>query len=187
MERERQHNMEVKSIVLTMYPYWLLGAGVLAATALAGLKKVIRIEKPALLNWLRMLGILTIYRIFLFKMFPHFGPFQQSAQNISIIPWPLTLTVFWEDACHGLPMLLLKNLIGNRKWLKPFYWAIMGIVMLEFGLGHVYQGIAQAAMLSLYIPYSVKLGEKFGFGTVMVGHTLFDLTTILTIKFLLGV
>ena len=170
-----------------MYPYWLLGAGVLAATWLAGLKKMIRVEKAPLLNWARLLFVITIYRIILFKFFPNFGPFHDSAQNISIIPWPLTLTVFWEDACHGLPMLMLKNAIGDRKWLKPFYWAIMGIVMLEFGLGHVYQGLIQAALLSFYIPYSVKLGEKFGFGTVMLGHTLFDLTTILTVKYVLGV
>ena len=178
--------MDLKTMALQMYPYWLLGAGVLAATALAGLKKVIRVEKPALLKWVKFLGILTAYRVILFTLFPHFGPFESSAHNVLMIPWPLTLTVFWEDACHGLPLFLLKQAIGDRKWLKPFYWALVGMVMLEFGLGHVYQGVAAAAMLSLYIPYSIKIGEKVGFGTVMIGHTLFDLVTVLTLKCLLG-
>ncbi len=173
-------------MALQMYPYWILGAGVLAATCLAGLKNVIRVEKPALIDFAKFIGVITLYRIVLFTLFPHFGPFASSAQNVAIIPWPLTLTVFWEDACHGLPLFLLGQAIGNRKWLKPFYYLAMAMVMFEFGLGHLYQGVPAAMMLSLYIPYSIKLGRKFGFGTVMICHTLFDLSTILTIKFLLG-
>jgi hypothetical protein len=178
--------MDLKSMALAMYPYWLLGAGVLAATAFAGFKNLIRVEKPALLNFIKFLGIITLYRVVIFTLFPHFGPFASSAHNVIQIPWPLTLTVFWEDACHGLPLLLLRKLIGTNKWTWPIHGLLTAIVMLEFGLGHVYQGLPAAAMLSLYIPYSIKLGEKFGFGTVMIGHTLFDLTTVLTLKCLLG-
>jgi hypothetical protein len=173
-------------MALAMYPYWLLGAGVLIATAVAGYKDVIRVEKPALISFLKFIGVLTLYRVILFTLFPHFGPFADSAKNVLTIPWPLTLTVFWEDACHGLPLYLLRKLIGTKKWTWPIHGLLTAIVMLEFGLGHVYQGVGAAALLSLYIPYSIKLGEKFGFGTVMICHTLFDLSTILTLKFLLG-
>jgi hypothetical protein len=178
--------MDFKTVALQMFPYWILGAGVLALTVLAGYKDVIRVEKKAVFDWIKFLATITIYRVLLFKLFPHFGPFASSAKNVAVIPWPLTLTVFWEDACHGLPLFMVKKLIGDRKWLKPFYYMLVGVVMLEFGLGHVYQGLLAAAMLSLYIPYSIKLGEKYGFGTVMLGHTLFDLTTILTVKFAFG-
>jgi hypothetical protein len=178
--------MDLKTMALAMYPYWLLGAAVLIATAVAGYKDVIRIEKPALKDFCKFLGVITLYRIALFALFRHTAYVQGAASNISIIPWPLTLTVFWEDACHGLPLFLIKKLINGRKWLMPLYYVLMATVMLEFGLGHVYQGVVAACMLSLYIPYSIKLGEKYGFGTVMVGHTLFDLTTILTVKLLLG-
>ena len=173
-------------MALQMYPYWILGAGVLLATCLAGLKNVIRVEKSAIVSFLKFLGVLTLYRVILFTLFPHFGPIASAAHNVSIIPWPLTLTVFWEDACHGLPLFLLGKVIGDRKWLKPFYWLAFAMVMLEFGLGHVYQGIPAAIVLSMYVPYSISLGRRFGFGTVMICHTLFDLSTILTIKFLLG-
>lgn len=174
-------------MALQMYPYWLLGAGVLAATALAGYKNLIRIEKKAILDWMKFLCVITIYRIALFKLLPHMDYLQNSARNISIIPWPLTLTVFWEDACHGLPLLMLRKLIGTKKWTWPIHGILTAVVMLEFGLGHVYQGLISAALLSLYVPYSVALGDKYGFGTIMICHTLFDLTTILSIKFLLGV
>lgn len=177
--------MDLKSIALIMLPYWILGAFVLLATYLAGQKEVIRVQKSSVLGFIRFLGIITFYRVVLFKFFH--GHFEESAKNISIIPWPLTLTVFWEDACHGLPLYLLRKWIGTDKWWK---WLIHGpllaMVMLEFGLGHVYQGVFAACLLSLYVPYSIKMGEKHGFGTVMVCHTLFDLATILTMKAMFG-
>lgn len=166
-----------------MYPYWLLGAGVLVGTWLAGYKKDIRIEKPALKEWARFLGVITVLRVILFKFLPH-QHIQEVAKNISVIPWPLTLTVFWEDACHGLPLLLIQRLIGTKKWTWPIHGFLIGLVMLEFGLGHVYQGLWAALFLSCYVPYSIKLGKKYGFGTVMIGHTMFDLVTILTVKLL---
>lgn len=179
--------MDLKTMALAMYPYWILGAGVLSATAFAGFKDLIRVEKTAIVAFLKFIGILTLYRVILFTLFPHFGPFADSAKNVLQIPWPLTLTVFWEDACHGLPLVLLRKLIGTRKWTWPIHGFFTAMIMLEFGLGHLYQGVAAAALLSLYIPYSIKMGQKYGFGTVMICHTLFDLTTVLSLKFLLGV
>lgn len=174
----------MKEVALRMYPYWIMGAVVLACTAFAGFKEVIRVEKKAVRGFCKFLLILTLWRIALFTIFAK--AFMGSAQNVAMIPWPLTLTVFWEDACHGLPLFLFKKLTASKKWLKWLYYPIMAMVMIEFGMGHLYQGVIAAAFLSLYIPYSVKMGEKFGFGTVMACHTLFDLTTILTIKLLLG-
>lgn len=176
--------MDLKSMALAMYPYWILGASVLVATILAGKKNLIRVEKKPVLDWVKFLAVVTFWRVIMFKLFP--SATASVGKNIAFLPWQLTLTVFWEDACHGLPLLMIKKAFGASKWLKPLYWAIVGLVMLEFGLGHVYQGVFAACLLSLYIPYSIKLGEKYGFGTVMVGHTLFDLTTILTVKFLMG-
>jgi hypothetical protein len=178
--------MDIKQMVLIMYPYWIIGILIMLATVFAGQKEALRVEKPALIKWVKFLGILTVYRIILFSLFPNFSLFRQAHDAMSIIPWPMTLTVFWEDACHGLPLYLLKKLIGKNKWGKYVFNTILVLVMIAFGLGHVYQGAVAAIMLSFYIPYSIKLGEKYGFGTVMIGHSLFDLTTILAIRFLLG-
>lgn len=178
--------MDVKTMAAMMYPCWIIGALILIATVCAGQKNVIRVEKPALVKWLKILCMLTVYRVILFTLFPNFSVFKHAHDAMSIIPWPMTLTVFWEDACHGLPLFLLKKWIGDKKYGKYAYKAALILVMVAFGLGHVYQGAAAAIMLSFYIPYSIKLGEKYGFGTVMIGHSLFDLSTILAVKFLLG-
>lgn len=174
-------------MALQMYPYWLMGAFVLWATIKGGNKEVVRVEKPAVISWIKFLGMLTLYRVVIFKLFGGNSHIHETAKVITQIPWPLTLTVFWEDACHGLPLLLLRNFIGTDKWWKwMIHVPLTMLVMLEFGMGHVYQGIPAAMMLSLYIPYSIRLGRKYGFGTVMVGHTLYDLSTVLSLKFLLG-
>lgn len=176
--------MDMKVIIAAMYPYWIAGAMMVLATIVAGRKDVVRIEKKAVLSWIRFLCFVTLYRIFLFKMFPHV--FSGPAKAISIIPWPMTLTVFWEDACHGLPLYILRLILGTKKWTWPIHGLLMLAMMLEFGMGHMYQGIYAACALSLYIPYSISLGKKYGFGTVMLGHTLYDLTTVLSIKLLSG-
>lgn len=169
-----------------MYPCWLLGAAVIWATVKAGYGNLVRVERPAIMNFVRFLCVVTLYRIALFKLFPHAHMIEEAGKNLSLIPWPLTLTVFWEDACHGLPLLLLRQFLGTKKWTWPIHGFLTLMVMLEFGLGHVYQGLLPAALLSLYVPYSIRLGKKYGFGTVMLGHTLWDLSTIISIKFILG-
>lgn len=179
--------MDLKTIALNMYPYWLLGAFCLIATIVSGNKYVVRVEKKPVLNWMRLLLVITLYRYVLFKIFPHFGMFTEAQKNITMIPWPMTLTVFWEDACHGLPLYLLQRFTGMEKlWAKILNYVLMALVMIEFGAGHLYQGLMAAAFLMLYVPYSIKYGKKFGFGTVMICHTLFDLTTILSFKYLIG-
>lgn len=165
-----------------MYPLWIFGALMVWATIKSGNKEVVRVEKPAVWNWIKFLGIITLCRIVMFKLSPHF--FLDSAKNIIQIPILLTFSVFWEDATHGLPLLLFRKFIGTKWWTWPIHILLTAIVMLEFGLGHIYQGIFPAILLSFYIPYSIRLGKKYGFGTVMIGHTLYDFITIFTLKVL---
>lgn len=170
-----------------MYPFWLLGIFMIFATIFAGYKDVVRIEKPALLKWLKFLGYVTFYRVILFKLFPHSPMLQDAVKNVTSVPWQITPSVFWEDACHGMPLFFIQMFLGvDKLWKRVIHTLLLAMVMVEFGLGHVYQGIPAAIALSFYIPYSIKLGKKFGFGTVMIGHILFDLTTILTLKLFAG-
>lgn len=177
--------MDFKSIALIMYPYWLLGAIMVWATIKTGHKDLVRVEKKGVKSWLKFLFILTVYRFLMFKLFS-FGKVADTSA-VSQIPWPLTLTVFWEDACHGLPLLLIRNFIGKEWWTGPVNILLTLIVMLQFGLGHTYQGVAAAVALSFYIPVSIHMAKKYGFGTVMICHTLYDLVTVLSLKYLFGV
>lgn len=179
--------MDLKTVALAMYPYWIMGAFAIVAAIKGGHKDAVRVEPKAVGAFLKFLCVITLYRAVLFKLFPNFGMFKEAGHTITSIPWQLTLTVFWEDACHGLPLLLLQRFIGTEKWwAKAINFIALAFVMIEFGLGHVYQGLIAATLLSFYIPYSIKMGKKFGFGTVMICHTLYDLSTILSLKFLLG-
>ena len=179
--------MDIKTLALNMYPFWLLGIFVIFATIFAGYKEVVRVEKAALLKWIRFLGIVTIYRLVLFKLFPDSAMLKDAVRNVTSVPWQITPSVFWEDACHGMPLFFVQMWLGTDKWWKQaINGLLLAMVMVEFGLGHVYQGIPAAIALSFYVPYSIKLGKKFGFGTVMIGHILFDLTMILTLKLFAG-
>lgn len=177
--------MDFKSIVLNYYPYWILGAFMVWATARSSAKELVRVDRLAVFSWIRFMFMITMARILMFTLFP--SVFRAAAKDLTVIPWPLTLTVFWEDACHGLPLALIMRWIGTAKWTWPIHGFLIAVTMLEFGLGHVYQGIPSAIALSFYVPYSIHLGKKYGFGTVMICHSLYDLFTIVTIQKLLGV
>ena len=125
-------------------------------------------------------------RFVLFKLFPMHGSMGEAAKNIVQIPWFLAFGVFWEDMLHALPLILLQKLIGTQKKTWPIHILATAVIMASFGLGHTYQGAFAAFALSFYIPYSVQLGKKFGLGTVMICHILYDLSTILFLKFMLG-
>lgn len=160
-----------------MYPFWILGIIIMGSIIAIGHKHLLRAEKKPIIKWVRFLFYITLWRLFMSKLLNFHGV--SDPQNIVLLPIATALTVFWEDACHGLPLLILKKSTKNRWWTKPIYWLALIIVMIEFGLGHRYQGPLAAVLLSFYIPYSVKMGEKYGFGTVMLCHMMYDLVTLL--------
>lgn len=178
--------MDMKSIALAMYPSWLLGIFMIWATVQAGYGKFVRVKKSAVIKWIGFLCLITLFRLLTIRYILEIGHMKEAAKGVMMIPWPATLTVFWEDAAHGLPLFLLYLCARGSK-IKMFLWYLcLAMVTLSFGSGHTYQGYWSAALLMFYIPYSIKLGAKYGFGTVMVCHTLYDLFTILTVRWALG-
>jgi len=177
--------MDLKTFASNMWPYWMLGVMVMATVIAAGQKHLIRVEKKPLLKWIAFLGAITLWRFFISKIVD-LHSVGEGAKQVTMLPWPIAFTVFWEDLCHGLPLLILRKLIGVNKWTRPIHLILTGIVMVEFGLGHMYQGPLAAVLLSFYIPYSVRKGEEHGFGTIMIGHMLYDLVTLLFVRYLIG-
>lgn len=177
--------MDMKTIALHMWPLWLLGVSMLIATYRSEHRDLIRVDKEAIKKWTGSLLLIALFRILSWKYL--LGPIMGDKVNAVLsIPWQMTLTVFWEDACHTLPLVLLARFLGESIPAKVIYYLMLAMVTVSFGLGHVYQGYFAAALLSMAIPYTVKLGKKYGFGTMMLGHMLYDLTTILTLKFCLS-
>jgi hypothetical protein len=176
--------MDFTTFASHMYPFWILGVCILGLVIAAGQKHWIRIEKSAVLRWMRFLAIITACR-FAMSRLPWFH-YLFDVKNASYIPWTVTFTVFWEDACHGLPLFILQKLIGKaNKWTRSIHFILLCITMFEFGIGHLYQGPMAAFLLSFYIPYSIKKGEEYGFGTVMMCHMMYDLVTLLFVQYLL--
>jgi hypothetical protein len=179
--------VDFKTIAQNMYPYWILGALVISAVIIAGKKHLLRVEAKPVLKWIIFLGVVTSWRLLLTKLVGYSGV-HTSTQGVAMIPPIASLTVFWEDACHGLPILLLRDFIGTRKWwAKIINWSALLLVMTAFGLGHLYQSVWIALLLCFYIPYSVRCGRQYGFGTVMICHTLYDLVTLIFVKYFMGI
>lgn len=178
--------MQFSEVIMRMFPYWIMGVIMLYATFNSKHRDLLRVSWPALKRFGWFMVLLTVYRAIIFHFFGHHEMLQDAASGAMTIPWQATLTVFWEDACHGLPLVLLGRWSEGKKHAKWINRAALAFVMVSFGLGHVYQGWFAAAFLSLYIPMSMKWGKKHGFGTVMIGHSIYDLLTVLALQFFLG-
>jgi len=178
--------MDITTIASEMYPSWLLGIAVILLVLWSGQKSWLRASKPQLTRWARLLVIATIWKMLAYKVFEFGSMFGGSLESASFIPISMVFTVFWEDAVFGLPLAMLRRKIGKKRWPLPFYWLYMGIAMVLFGSGHMYQGVVRASLLSLYVPFTVKMGTKYGFGTVMIGHIMYDLVTLAFIKYMYG-
>lgn len=177
--------MNFLDFALELYPYWLMGVFVIWATIQSGNKDVVRIDWKAISKWIVVLACLALYRFCVFKLFPNAPALKSAAKIVTQIPLAITLMTPWEDAMHCLPLILLQRLIGTKWYTWPIHGLAILILMISFGAGHLYQGIFSAVLLSLYVPYSVRLGKRLGVGTVMVGHVLYDFTTLLTLRMLL--
>lgn len=179
--------MTFTEMALRMYPYWIMGLFMLFVTYQSKHRDLLRIQWKSVGKWILFLGGLTVYRIVLFKYFGDHEYLKEAAEGALTIPWQATLTVFWEDLCHTVPLVILSRWLGNDKlWKKALTWLAIIAVMISFGLGHVYQGAIAAFVLSFYIPFTFKKGQEVGFGTVMLCHVLYDLVTILTLQNFLG-
>ena len=94
--------------------------------------------------------------------------------------WTLGM-VFWEDMFFAVPLYFIWKYM-DRKWLQLGLTVALSVL---FGLGHAYQGM-QAVVITMFLPYFVSyhFGKKYGFGTSMCGHVLYDFSTVMAIQML---
>lgn len=139
-------------------------------------KKLLRVQWNSVASFIAIMALVICIRLacinFLYKNLPGFQiptvPLELQIMGI----WNIAL-VFWEDAVFGMSIYWLMRF---KKWIA---WPLIIAISALFGYEHMYQGIVVAGILSLY-PYliSYRYGSKYGFGTVMVCHTLYDFMTI---------
>lgn len=176
--------MTIQEVALRMWPAWAMGLAMLYLVKNSKYANILRVEKKGLLRFAGWLAVVTLVRFLIFKLS---GPASEQARELAnFLPWQVTLTVFWEDMCHGVPLVLAGLMLAKKKWYKYIKYPLLGLVMFSFASGHMYQGTFAAATISLYIPFTINLAKKYGFGTVMLCHMFYDLVTILSFKWMLG-
>jgi len=87
--------------------------------------------------------------------------------------------VWWEDMFYAVPLYYGAKLLEIDKYKinKYFYYIFVALMSIDFGLGHLYQGVP-AVFITAYYPYfiSLRYGKSVGFGTVVFCHIIYDFT-----------
>lgn len=178
--------MDFKQMAMQLWPCWMLGILMVYLTWKSQYKEVLRVDLKGILKFARLLLIITVARVVLLKLLAP-PEMLDNIRNIShMIPWQAILGVFWEDACHTMPLVLAGMMWAGSKWYPILSKIALVVVMASFGSGHIYQGWLAAIGLSFYIPMTIKLGKKYGFGTIMLCHIAYDMSTLFTLKWIAG-
>lgn len=177
--------MSLQEVALQYLPCWLLGIWMIYFTCADGYGYMMRVELKSILKFLLWMVPVTALRLLWLKYTISSGSMGPTKEIVDMIPVASTLGVFWEDACFTLPLVLF-SLFLNNKWEPYISKILLVLTMISFGSGHLYQGPVMAAAISFYIPYTMKLAKKYGFGTVMCCHVLFDMISLSAIKWLIG-
>lgn len=92
------------------------------------------------------------------------------------------LGVFWEDSLFVLPLVMLRDF---GKMPKIPYNILFVISALVFTSGHLYQGIW--GLTAFAYPFvSAHYGRKYGFGTMILCHMMYDFITYYTAFAMIG-
>lgn len=182
--------MSFQEMAMHLWPMWAMGIFMMVTVFRSEHRDLLKVSTKPILKWIGYLGVITAIRLFSFWMIKQSGTDTsiviEKLSPVNTIPWQGIFGVFWEDAMHGLPLALLARGLPSKWWSKLTSWAATVLIMLSFGSGHMYQGLLSAFLIMWYIPFSVKVGQKHGFGTVMICHILYDLATIFCVKWALG-
>lgn len=142
-------------------------------------KKTIRVDWQALGGFLAFMAVVTFLRISMYDLIRISDPefFPTVHDDLMNMPKFLFALVWWEDGFFVLPIALAHKFLTKR-------WAVIFSIIfsVHFGVGHIYQGLGAVFVTALY-PYFVahRFGKKYGYGTVMVGHVLYDYITYYTV------
>ena len=139
--------------------------------------KLIRIEWDAISRFLAFMTLVVFVRWSIMSLLMSNGDVLSHNVDTNSIQLYQLATVFWEDMAFALPFVFLKRLpyVGNK-----YVWSVLFLVSsVLFALGHTYQGNTWATITVIYPWYvSYRYGMKYGFGTVMICHMLYDFITI---------
>jgi hypothetical protein len=142
-------------------------------------KEIMKITWPKVAEFCGFLAILFVARVCLFDWALKTGAINALPMPPPEIELWRLLLVFWEDVFFGIPIYFAAKYLKN-KWV---FGTFVVTLSLLFGSGHAYQGLFAVGITAL-LPYFVcyKYGKRYGFGTTMISHILYDFSTIAALK-----
>jgi len=105
-----------------------------------------------------------------------------------MIPPNHLLAAWWEDCFYVLPFLILSlslnkmNESKRKKMAKALFYSVFALFIAHFTMGHLYQGWVGLTVF-VYPIISFKVGKKYGLGSMMMLHVLFDFTMYMSFWF----
>ena len=178
--------MDAKQAADGLFPCWCLGLWVTYLVWNSDHRGLLKISKEGLLKFARFLAVATVVRVFYLSIIAPDAFIAMIRHSTQIMPWQTMFGTYWEDACQALPLVILGSMIEGKRWLKPLYFMLIAGMSITFGISHSYEGLQAMIVMSLYIPFTMRLGKKYGFGTVMICHVVYDLLTYFTFKIITG-
>jgi hypothetical protein len=179
--------MDVKQMAEMMFSNWMLGLAMVYLVYTSKYYKLLKIDKEALLRFAKFLVFLTASRYVYLTYIAPDASIASIKEITGMIPWQTVPGVFWEDACHALPLVVMEKMFKLKTWFKYARLPLLCAMSFFFGLGHSYEGMGAVLMMMCYIPITMRLGKKYGFGTIMLCHVAYDMCTLLSFKFILGI
>ncbi len=144
-------------------------------------RAIMRIEFEKVAAFIAFMVMWTIFRVLKLDFLIDIGVINTIHIPTDTMPkWTIGL-VFWEDMFFAVPIYFMMKYM-KRKWLRNFFIVALSIM---FGLGHEYEG-PQAMLLLSFCPFFVTyhFGKKYGFGTTMCCHIIYDFFTAMLPLFL---
>lgn len=178
--------MDVKQVADGLFPCWCMGLWMMYLVYNSDHKDLLKVSKEGLFKFARFLGVVTAARIFYLSMIAPDATLEAIRHSTDMMPWQTMFGVYWEDMCNTIPLVILGTMIAGKKYLKPLYLALMTAMCLTFGALHAYEGLQAMIVMAMYIPFTIRLGKKYGFGTVMLCHIAYDLITYFTFSLITG-
>lgn len=178
--------MDVKQVADGLFPFWCLGLWMMHLIWNSDHKDLLQVSKEGLWKFTKFLAIVTAARVFYLSVIAPDAVLENIRQIGNTIPWQTMFGVYWEDMCNALPLVIIGRMIVDKKWLKPLHIALIAAMSMTFGAMHAYEGLQAAVTMMFYIPFTMRLGQKYGFGTVMLCHIAYDLVTFFTFQTIAG-
>jgi hypothetical protein len=152
----------------SLIPFYIIGFFMILM-ALKINKSLVRIEPKKVLEFLKMMALVTLIRVVVARV---------TGDSHSYFPdFSGLLCVWWEDAVFTLPILMMNHYKIKFRYQLP----VIAISSLAFASGHLGYSVGWASILLTYVYFiSYKYGLKVGLGTVMLCHVFYDVITTAT-------